>query len=393
MESPKQIEAILEFGSKSSTYKYALLKTMIDYIMEHPTETAVNGFHYIPGIYLAKKFLRYYWPLSYHGIKQGTTGQTAVESAMSEFRDSFYELSDEGFSLDSPEAVLRILERIETAENLPTPYVSLLQDIRNTVIDMPVRYVRNIKGEVAQLFTVYHQDYSLVSSDFEDLIREGKKVIARSDTVKNYLELELAEPFHILISDRVYDELTELRFWIDSIITEQWSRQCQEYMEERFPYGEFFASLSRDFGDREPLVSYREFYRKKHFPDFYTNRELSSDFAVDHFLPWSRLPVNRFWNLVPTKTGINSKKSDRLLQLTDEFRNERLPNHMDRCLRTGAPVIKQDLQATYRKYHKREVPDSHGRRVEELRELVLQLYDNLDQISVEEKINPEELIA
>ncbi len=60
MDASRQVEMILKHGSKSSTYKFALLKALIDYVIEHPTEEARNGFHYVPGIFLAKQFLRYY---------------------------------------------------------------------------------------------------------------------------------------------------------------------------------------------------------------------------------------------------------------------------------------------------------------------------------------------
>ncbi len=131
--------------------------------------------------------------------------------------------------------------------------------------------------------------------------------------------LELQEPFYILIANRVFEELAELRFWIDSIVTKYWSEQCQQYS-DHFQYGAFFSSLSRDLGEREPLDHYRKFYRENDFPDFYYGNSLSSRFDVDHFLPWSRLPVNRFWNLMPTRPSVNREKSNRLVKLNDELR-------------------------------------------------------------------------
>ncbi len=395
MESPRQIEAILKFGSKSSTYKYALLKALIDYVIEHPTEDSENGFHYVPGIYLAKKFLRYYWPLWKSRIRQGSSERTAIEGYFEAFEAEFSALDDEGFSLDTAEAVLKMLERIETATDLPTPYVKLLQQIRRTVIEMPVRHVRNVRGEVAPLFTAYLDGHSLVRGEFDTIIQKGSNQIIANSRAESYLQLEMKEHFHILIASRVYEELQELRFWIDSIITRQWYEQCLAYQgdEESFDHGAFFRVLSTRFGEREPLNQYQSFYRENGFIDFYTGDSLPSSFDVDHFLPWSRLPVNRFWNLVPTRPTINRKKSDRLLSLTDEFRYRRLPEHLDRCLSTDDELIKTDLTATYQKFYKRPAPDNQTEKVEQLRELVLRIYDNLDSVTVEKKITPEELVA
>jgi len=393
MESPRQVEAILKFGSKSTTYKYALLKAIVDYVIEHPTEAAVNGFHYIPGIYLAKKFLRYYWPLWKNSIKQGTAPRTALEGFFEEFTVEFSRVSEEGFSIESPASIIDIIEQVETAEKLPSPYIKLLQEIRRTVIDMPVKHVRNVRGETAQLFTAYYEDYSLVNSDYDEIIRLGRRTIKSDKPLDSFLQLELSEKFFILISDRVYAELTELRFWLDSIITKYWSTECQNYMGDEFPYGDFFKSLSRQLGERSPLTTYRELFRKARFDDFYTGKQLPGKFAVDHFLPWSRFPVNRFWNLVPTRTAINSKKSDKLVVLTDELRYEKIPQHLDSCLRAGGDLVGRDVKATYQKFFKRDAPADHGKQVEELRELVLKLYDNLDKVTVGKKLNLTELVA
>ncbi|MFP4687815.1 MAG: HNH endonuclease domain-containing protein [bacterium] len=393
MESPRQVEAILKFGSKSTTYKYALLKAVVDYVIEHPTEDAVNGFHYISGIYLAKKFLRYYWPLWKHGIKQSSASRTALEGLFEEFCAKFSRFSEEGFSIESPASIIDIIEQVETATKLAPPYIKLLQDIRRTVIDMPVKHVRNVRGETAQLFTAYYEDYPLVNSDFNEIIRLGRRTIKSDNPLDSFLQLELAEKFFILISDRVYAELTELRFWLDSIITRYWSTECQGYMGDEFPYGDFFASLSRQLGERSPLKTYRELYKKARFDDFYTGKQLPVKFAVDHFLPWSRFPVNRFWNLVPTRAAINSKKSNKLVVLTDELRYKKIPQHLDGCLRAGGELVVRDVKATYQKFFKRDVPGDHGKQVEELRELVLKLYDNLDRVTVEKKLNLKELVA
>lgn len=38
MESLKTIENILEYGNKDTTYKYALLVSIFDYLIEYPNE-------------------------------------------------------------------------------------------------------------------------------------------------------------------------------------------------------------------------------------------------------------------------------------------------------------------------------------------------------------------
>lgn len=71
MESLKTIENILEYGNKDTTYKYALLVSIVDYLIEFPNVQATNNLHMIPTWYIVKKFISYYYPLINAGVPQG----------------------------------------------------------------------------------------------------------------------------------------------------------------------------------------------------------------------------------------------------------------------------------------------------------------------------------
>lgn len=44
----------------------------------------------------------------------------------------------------------------------------------------------------------------------------------------------------------------------------------------------------------------------------YTGKELSLDYDLDHFIPWSFVSHDLLWNLLPTDSSINSSKSNKL---------------------------------------------------------------------------------
>ena len=47
------------------------------------------------------------------------------------------------------------------------------------------------------------------------------------------------------------------------------------------------------------------------FSDIYTGGSLEKGkYAVDHFIPWSFVANDELWNLIPTNTSSNSKKSN-----------------------------------------------------------------------------------
>ena len=53
MEVLMGVESVLLDEKKSSTYKFALISSIMDYIIENPNEYPLNGFHNIPITYLA----------------------------------------------------------------------------------------------------------------------------------------------------------------------------------------------------------------------------------------------------------------------------------------------------------------------------------------------------
>jgi len=55
--------------------------------------------------------------------------------------------------------------------------------------------------------------------------------------------------------------------------------------------------------------------RSSCFRDIYTEQSLGADFSIDHFLPWSFVAHNQFWNLTPVAHPVNSSKGDSLPHL------------------------------------------------------------------------------
>jgi len=68
----RDINNILEYGRKKTSYKYATLLAVFDFITEHPSEQAINNLHFIPITYLSRQFISYYYPFSFHNFYQGS---------------------------------------------------------------------------------------------------------------------------------------------------------------------------------------------------------------------------------------------------------------------------------------------------------------------------------
>lgn len=55
---------------------------------------------------------------------------------------------------------------------------------------------------------------------------------------------------------------------------------------------------------------WKQVISKKNIQCIYTGKDLNSDYALDHFLPWKFVAHNQLWNLIPVDPQANSSKRD-----------------------------------------------------------------------------------
>ncbi len=342
------IESVLFSEKKSSTYKFALISALVDYIIENPNEYPQNGFHNIPIVYLAKQWLYYYYPLMIYGekgIKQGPA-QISLHKIIREFVEK---QQDKSFSYLTPEAILKIKEKIEADEILDKELTSLLIKIRYQIIDQPLQYIkiasnRNLQEELTSgvkfkeesfaLFGLYNN--TLLSGELEDYqsIRSKSTAWKGKRGEMSWFELEREETLFIQMGHYTYRELAKSRFFIKDAIIKRWLEYSVEnYLQNdsKAIYALFNGlNLHKKEPERETLKMNKlrkialQIFEPMHC--IYCEKEIKS-FDLDHFIPWSKYPVDRFWNLFPTCKSCNSKKSDKIVELEKKMQR-RLSNYL-----------------------------------------------------------------
>jgi len=99
--------------------------------------------------------------------------------------------------------------------------------------------------------------------------------------------------------------------------------------------------------------------------------EPEATFHIDHFLPWSFYPINRFWNLYPSDPTINIKKSNNIPEWTESL-EENIRSHIKLCLiNKEHPLITNDLKYYYFNLHKNRDLDILNRENELIEEEVI----------------------
>ena len=153
------------------------------------------------------------------------------------------------------------------------------------------------------------------------------------DQKKNQLIVELAQEDYISMYtiDQEYKTINIRRNWMDYIIDNQalvkgWIKyKLALYLQARNPnipniMSKLEVPGSRNLGDAKKF--WRLVIERKSVKDIYTGLDLDSQnfseygsLSIDHFIPWSYVTHDEFWNLCPTFRNVNSSKSDGLPDL------------------------------------------------------------------------------
>jgi len=163
----------------------------------------------------------------------------------------------------------------------------------------------------------------------------------------------------LIIDDLTYQELARYRFWTRDVILKAWFNYCLEGESKKSNSPNIEILLYKLLGyiyssdlSRDPLLisHYREFYteigatRGIYSGNFFNSE---GDYHIDHLLPWSYYPINRFWNLYPSEPSINLKKSNNIPEWT-EILEENIRVHIQLCLsHKEHPLINNDLKYYY----------------------------------------------
>lgn len=361
----RDINNILEYGRKTTSYKYATLLAIFDYITEHPSELAINNLHFIPIIYLARQFISYYYPFSFHNFYQGSLAadkSLRVLNYIDEFKTkirSGRNVTDkihQKISTLKEAGVFWINRLYELPDSLTENLVKLLWKVRQRILSQPLKFLHNVNGEIIRFFSILNSDLPFKAS-YDEHREEAIKQKKLSSIP--WAEILQHDKTSLVIDDLTYQELARYRFWTRDVILRGWFNYCLEGESRRKNSTNIEILLYKLLGyiyssdlSRDPLLisQYRDLYEEIGAEkSIYSGNIFKSktDYHIDHLLPWSYYPINRFWNLYPSEPSINMKKSSNIPEWTD-FLEENIRSHIQLCLsHKDHPLIHNDLKYYY----------------------------------------------
>jgi 5-methylcytosine-specific restriction endonuclease McrA len=273
---------LLDEGSFTATYKYAVLIGLMDLCMELTSATGSPP-DVITTRQLAEKVIELYWshcmPYTDGVLRQSASGQQAeIVQRVLRFRESVGGVT------------LAAARRASGAE----PYEQLARTVEWKLVEMPIPKLQNI-GQVEDRF-IYEYNFP--------------RRLDNQRLLQPYWEGQ-GEGFdnRLLLRDNVGASLIALNGVLRPLIHRQWAMMVaklngrEEAALEKFLFGH----------ERIPLDPVRRPLRElQDHRCFYCDDKLSTKYEVDHFIPWARHADDGIHNLVAADQKCNGRKHDYL---------------------------------------------------------------------------------
>jgi len=259
----RQFQELLSEGGFVATYKFALLQALANLCVEKAS--ALDGSLRLHVEDLAEKFIEYYWnqarPFRREVLLQNLSGQAEVVKLVQQYRDS------SGGRLAS----------LQASEH---DWLRLRRQVANVIVKMPLWRLQTVGN------------------------RENEFLYRRGEYQERTIRLlpgvpEAFRAFHPLLSGLIRGA------WINQIhrIRANWDILGPGAELEEFLFGI----------DRSSLEGFRQLLRDHQASEcFYCGRRVQGRGDLDHFIPWSRYPIDLGHNFVFAHTGCNNAKRDHL---------------------------------------------------------------------------------
>jgi hypothetical protein len=293
----KNISRIIERDSKTTTYKYALLRGVIDIIQENSPYVTIskNKVHFPVGL-MVEKWLLYYYPVLECATKiPQINGQSNLA-----FGNQFLKIIEAYKNIGGFSAFYNDLKNKGLPHNLQSDFLELAYQLRKTITTMPMKYIgRSLCDQYYSIFQVESSHHKLNTSKV-DLA----SLIGKSGNFS--IPVEYYEAFKILGSfiggqDSLFFKWAEF-----SVNASKGSLSVQKVISEvlKSPITE------REIGDSKRM--YNAILKREGKVYCVWSGSSVTKYDVDHVIPFSIWKNNDLWNLLPSGSTLNREKSDKI---------------------------------------------------------------------------------
>lgn len=291
------ISKIIERDSKSTTYKFALLRGVIDIIQDNsPFILFSKDRVYIPTGLLIEKWMLYYYPILESSINiPQINGETNLA-----FEVQFKKIIVAYKSIGGFSAFYNDLKNKGIPKNLQSDFLKLARKLKETITKMPMKYIgRSISNEYYSIFHFESGKRKMSSAgvDIEFLINSFGSFS---------IPVEYYEAFKVLGSF-ISGQDSILFKWAEFSVNASGKNLSVEKVVNEV--------LKSPITERDILESkklYEDILKKEgRVYCVWTGKPITR-YDVDHMIPFSVWKNNDLWNLLPSQSTTNNHKRDKI---------------------------------------------------------------------------------
>lgn len=293
----QNISKIIERDSKTTTYKFALLRGVMDIIQDNsPFITISKDRVHFPTGLLIEKWMLYYYPIleCSTNIPQ-INGETnlAFGIQLKKIINAYKSIG--GFS-----AFYNDLKNKGIPNNLQADFFALAKKLKATIITMPMKYIgRSISNDY---YSIFQFESGIAKRNITDVDLEF--LINTSGSFS--IPFEYYEAFKILgsfISGQ------------DSILF-KWAEFSVNASRQNLSIEKVVGKVLKSPITERNVAESKQIYKtilKKEGKVFcvWTGKAITS-YDVDHMIPFSVWKNNDLWNLLPSQSQTNNQKRDKI---------------------------------------------------------------------------------
>jgi HNH endonuclease len=302
------VQKIIAYDSKTTTYKFALLRGTIDIITENSPfillhENSVS----IPLGLLIEKWIIYYYPIFEAGYQGSQINGEKPLGFASQFLPIIEFYNDKG----GLSFFYNELRKEKIDPDIQVNFLQLTQKLKTIISDYPMRYIGKSVNDIE--YSIYKPTLSKANKPVEQV---GRKYL-----IENYgnfsIPFDYYEVFRLLGSFLSGQDAIMLQ-WSDFAHNASQKTMSKEHFLEKIlvnPITERDVKNSKDI--------YSKILQKEGTIHCVWSGVQTNKIDVDHILPFAIWKNNDLWNLLPATPSINNNKRDKIpsLSLIDKQKN------------------------------------------------------------------------
>ena len=291
------ISKIIERDSKVTTYKFALLRGVIDIIQDNSPYITIAGdrVHFPLGL-LIEKWMIYYYPILESSIaipqinaKKNLAFETQFKKIISAYS------SNNGLS-----AFYNDMRNKGIPPHLQDDFLALAKQLRDTITDMPMRHIG---------YSVNNSEYSIFLWEKGNLQRNPAKVDLEF-LITNFGTFSIPLDYY-----QAFQVLGSFISGQDSILF-KWAEFSVNASDENLSIERVVSNVLKSPITERDVKTSKDLYKSILEKDgkvycVWTGKEITR-YDVDHIIPFSIWKNNDLWNLLPAQAKVNNQKRDKI---------------------------------------------------------------------------------